>query len=58
MSRVFSSRCKNHFPLFNEGGSIVLTGSVAGSKGVEGLSVYGATKARRAVIGSFIYCGA
>src|SRR5512133_2005215 len=32
-------------PLFNEGGSIVLTGSVAGSKGVEGLSVYGATKA-------------
>ena len=32
-------------PLFNEGRSIVLTGSVAGSKGVEGLSVYGATKA-------------
>ena len=32
-------------PLFNEGGSIVLTGSVAGSIGVEGLSVYGATKA-------------
>ena len=32
-------------PLFNDGGSIVLTGSVAGSKGVEGLSVYGATKA-------------
>jgi NAD(P)-dependent dehydrogenase (short-subunit alcohol dehydrogenase family) len=32
-------------PLFNEGGSIVLTGSVAGSKGVEGLSAYGATKA-------------
>ena len=32
-------------PLFNKGGSIVLTGSVAGSKGVEGLSVYGATKA-------------
>lgn len=32
-------------PLFNEGGSIVLTGSVAGSKGVGGLSVYGATKA-------------
>ena len=45
-------------PLFNEGGSIVLTGSVAGSKGVEGLSVYGATKARLAVTGSFIYCGA
>ena len=32
-------------PLFNDGGSIVLTGSVAGSIGVEGLSVYGATKA-------------
>ena len=32
-------------PLFNEGGSIVLTGSVAGSIGVGGLSVYGATKA-------------
>ena len=32
-------------PMFNEGGSIVLTGSVAGSIGVEGLSVYGATKA-------------
>ena len=45
-------------PLFNEGGSIVLTGSVAGSKGVEGLSVYGATKSCRAGIGSFIYCGA
>jgi NADP-dependent 3-hydroxy acid dehydrogenase YdfG len=32
-------------PLFNDGGSIVLTGCVAGSKGVVGLSVYGATKA-------------
>jgi len=32
-------------PLFNDGGTIVLTGSVAGSKGTEGLSVYGATKA-------------
>jgi NAD(P)-dependent dehydrogenase (short-subunit alcohol dehydrogenase family) len=32
-------------PLFNDGGKIVLTGSVAGSKGTEGLSVYGATKA-------------
>ena len=41
-------------PLFNEGGSIVLTGSVAGSIGVEGLSVYGATiKACLAVTGSF-----
>ena len=44
-------------PLFNEGESIVLAGSVAGSKGVEGLSVYGATKAAFAVTGSFIYCG-
>ena len=41
-------------PLFNEGGSIVLTGSVAGSKGVEGLTVYGATKAPvRALARSF-----
>ena len=32
-------------PLVNNGGSIVLTGSVAGSKGMNGLSVYGATKA-------------
>jgi NAD(P)-dependent dehydrogenase (short-subunit alcohol dehydrogenase family) len=32
-------------PLFNDGGTIVLTGSVAGSKGTEGLSIYGATKA-------------
>jgi len=32
-------------PLVNNGGSIVLTGSVAGSKGMSGLSVYGATKA-------------
>jgi NAD(P)-dependent dehydrogenase (short-subunit alcohol dehydrogenase family) len=32
-------------PLFNDGGTIVLTGSVAGSKGTEGLNVYGATKA-------------
>jgi NAD(P)-dependent dehydrogenase (short-subunit alcohol dehydrogenase family) len=31
--------------LVNNGGSIVLTGSVAGSKGMNGLSVYGATKA-------------
>src|SRR6476619_7798787 len=36
---------KKSLPLFNEGGSIVLTGSVAGSIGVGGLSVYGATKA-------------
>ena len=32
-------------PLFHDGGSIILTASVGGSKGVEALSVYNATKA-------------
>jgi len=32
-------------PLFQDGGSIILTASVGGSKGFEGVSVYGATKA-------------
>jgi NAD(P)-dependent dehydrogenase (short-subunit alcohol dehydrogenase family) len=32
-------------PLFQDGGSIILTTSVRGSKGVEALSVYDATKA-------------
>jgi NAD(P)-dependent dehydrogenase (short-subunit alcohol dehydrogenase family) len=32
-------------PLFQMGGSIILNSSIGGSKGVEGLSVYGATKA-------------
>jgi NAD(P)-dependent dehydrogenase (short-subunit alcohol dehydrogenase family) len=32
-------------PLMNNGGSIILTGSVAGSKGVAGFGVYAATKA-------------
>lgn len=32
-------------PLLKDGGSIILTGSVAGSKGTAGYSVYGATKA-------------
>jgi NAD(P)-dependent dehydrogenase (short-subunit alcohol dehydrogenase family) len=32
-------------PLLNDGGSIILTGSVAGSKGTAAFSVYGATKA-------------
>jgi NAD(P)-dependent dehydrogenase (short-subunit alcohol dehydrogenase family) len=32
-------------PLFQDGGSIILTTSVGGSKGFEGVSVYGATKA-------------
>jgi NAD(P)-dependent dehydrogenase (short-subunit alcohol dehydrogenase family) len=31
--------------LFQDGGSIILTASIGGSKGFEGLSVYGATKA-------------
>ncbi|HEY9755738.1 MAG TPA: glucose 1-dehydrogenase [Oculatellaceae cyanobacterium] len=32
-------------PLMNDGGSIILTGSVAGVKGTPGFSVYGASKA-------------
>jgi NAD(P)-dependent dehydrogenase (short-subunit alcohol dehydrogenase family) len=32
-------------PLFRDGGSIILTSSVGGSKGFEGVSVYSATKA-------------
>jgi NAD(P)-dependent dehydrogenase (short-subunit alcohol dehydrogenase family) len=32
-------------PLFQDGGSIILTASVGGSKGFEGISVYDATKA-------------
>jgi NAD(P)-dependent dehydrogenase (short-subunit alcohol dehydrogenase family) len=32
-------------PLFQDGGSIILTSSVGGSKGFEGVSVYSATKA-------------
>jgi NAD(P)-dependent dehydrogenase (short-subunit alcohol dehydrogenase family) len=32
-------------PLLNDGGSIILTGSVAGSKGTAAFGVYGATKA-------------
>ena len=32
-------------PLLNDGGSIILTGSVAGSKGTSAFGVYGATKA-------------
>src|SRR5215831_21244118 len=32
-------------PLFQDGGSIILMASIGGSKGVEGLSVYHATKA-------------
>jgi NAD(P)-dependent dehydrogenase (short-subunit alcohol dehydrogenase family) len=32
-------------PLFQDGGSIILTASIGGSKAFEGLSIYGATKA-------------
>src|SRR6266487_7003899 len=32
-------------PLFQDGGSIILTASIGGSKGYEGSNVYGATKA-------------
>lgn len=32
-------------PLFNDGGSIIMTGSIAAVKGFAGLSVYGASKA-------------
>jgi NADP-dependent 3-hydroxy acid dehydrogenase YdfG len=32
-------------PLFQDGGSIILTASIGGSKGYEGSSVYSATKA-------------
>ncbi len=32
-------------PLFQDGGSIILTASTSASKGIEGFSVYGATKA-------------
>src|SRR5213078_1738594 len=32
-------------PLFQDGGSIILNASVAGSKGIEAFSVYSATKA-------------
>jgi len=32
-------------PLLNDGGSIILTGSVAGSKGTPAFAIYGATKA-------------
>ena len=31
--------------MFQDGGSIILTASIGGSKGFEGLSVYGASKA-------------
>ena len=42
-------------PLFKDGGSIILMGSVNTSKAFEGSSVYSATKARREVIRSFFH---
>jgi NAD(P)-dependent dehydrogenase (short-subunit alcohol dehydrogenase family) len=41
-------------PLFQDGGSIILTASVGGSKGFEGFSIYDATKA---AIRSFVIHG-
>ena len=41
-------------PLFQDGGSIILMASIGGSKGVEGLSVYHATKARCTVVRTFL----
>ena len=45
--KIFSVnvRYKKALPLFQDGGSIILMSSAGGSKGIEGLSVYGATKA-------------
>ena len=37
-------------PLIQDGGSIILNASIAASKGFEGLSIYSATKAGRAII--------
>ena len=41
-------------PLFQDGGSIILMASIGGSKGVKGLSVYHATKARYTVVRTFL----
>lgn len=50
--RLFNVNVKGTFftaqkalPLLKDGGSIILTGSVAGSKGTAGFGIYGATKA-------------
>ena len=43
-------------PLFQEGGSIILTSSVGGSKGTHGLSVYNATEAAILIIRAFLDC--
>ena len=41
-------------PLFQDGGSIVLTASVGGSKGTHALSVYNASKARYTIVRAFL----
>ena len=43
-------------PLFQDGGSIILTASVGGSKGFEGISVYDATKVCCTIICTFLDC--
>ena len=44
-SRDFCSPVQKALPFFQHGGSIILNSLIGGSKGVEGLSVYHATKA-------------
>ena len=41
-------------PLFQNGGSIILTASIGGSKGFEGVSVYSATKAAYTFVRAFL----
>ena len=41
-------------PLFQDGGSIILTASVGGSKGTPAFSVYDATKARYTIVCAFV----
>ena len=42
--KIFNVNVKG-LPLFQDGGSIILTASIGGSKGFEGVNVYGTTKA-------------
>ena len=42
---MLSASVQKALPLFQDGSSIILTASIGGSKGFEGLSVYGASKA-------------
>jgi NAD(P)-dependent dehydrogenase (short-subunit alcohol dehydrogenase family) len=44
-SRERCSRCRRLLPLLNDGGSIIVNGSVASLKGTPAFGVYGATKA-------------